>query len=352
MLVRIPADRLRPQQTCDAADVADLEALRDRMRQFTADRDWSRFHDPKSVILALVGEVGELAELFQWLPAEEARNLAGHEPLKTRAGEEMADVLLYLVLLADVLGIDLAAAAHAKMDDSGVCQSALSGPNPSRSGHALPDAAYDGANCRNPRREGSPPVPGSPDRSLAPDQPESGDTPQQLPTALSRPDAQLHSSDAARFVDRPADPDRPAAWSRAGLQHRLERLPPSHPSSLHGADHHPDLRREAGPDRTERSFWSELPRFMQAWTEHLRRWPDDRPTATTVDRSRDPDGSWRGDGNQYLNPDQHAQAKEVIAEVQQAERSLTEDITTAAQGEHLRRLASRSGTPAQGRRTP
>ena len=98
--------------------MADLEALRDRMRQFTADRDWGSFHDPKSVILALVGEVGELAELFQWLPAEEARNLAGHEPLKTRAGEEMADVLLYLVLLADVLGIDLAAAAHAKMDDS------------------------------------------------------------------------------------------------------------------------------------------------------------------------------------------------------------------------------------------
>lgn len=88
------------------------------MRQFTADRDWGSFHDPKSVILALVGEVGELAELFQWLPAEEVRNLAGDEPLKTRAGEEMADVLLYLVLLADVLGIDLGAAAHAKMDDS------------------------------------------------------------------------------------------------------------------------------------------------------------------------------------------------------------------------------------------
>jgi dCTP diphosphatase len=98
--------------------VADLEALRDRMRQFTADREWGRFHDPKSVILALVGEVGELAELFQWLPADEARDLAEREPLRTRAGEEMADVLLYLVRLADVLGIDLAAAAHAKMDNS------------------------------------------------------------------------------------------------------------------------------------------------------------------------------------------------------------------------------------------
>ena len=88
------------------------------MRQFAADRDWGRFHDPKSVILALVGEVGELAELFQWLPAAEARHLAQSEPLKTRVGEEIADVLLYLIRLADILNIDLGIAAHAKMDDS------------------------------------------------------------------------------------------------------------------------------------------------------------------------------------------------------------------------------------------
>jgi len=106
------------EQTWDAAGVAELEVLRDRMRKFARDRDWGKFHDPKSVILALVGEVGELAELFQWLPAAEARDLAEAEPLKTRAGEEMADVLLYLVLLADVLDIDLACAAQAKMNDS------------------------------------------------------------------------------------------------------------------------------------------------------------------------------------------------------------------------------------------
>jgi dCTP diphosphatase len=98
--------------------VAEFDALRDRMRQFTKDRDWGRFHDPKSLILALVGEVGELAELFQWLPAPDARRLAEHEPLKTRVGEELADVLLYLVRLADILNIDLAHAAQAKMDDS------------------------------------------------------------------------------------------------------------------------------------------------------------------------------------------------------------------------------------------
>jgi len=88
------------------------------MRQFTEERDWGKFHDPKSVILALVGEVGELAELFQWLPAADARTLAADDPLRTRAGEEMADVLLYLVLLADVLGIDLAAATYRKMAGS------------------------------------------------------------------------------------------------------------------------------------------------------------------------------------------------------------------------------------------
>jgi dCTP diphosphatase len=104
--------------TWNAAGVTDLSELRDRMRQFSQDRDWGQFHDPKSVLLALVGEVGELAELFQWLAAGEARELAAAEPLRTRAGEEMADVLLYLILLADVLGIDLADAARRKIADS------------------------------------------------------------------------------------------------------------------------------------------------------------------------------------------------------------------------------------------
>jgi len=89
------------------------------MRVFSAERDWGQFHDPKSVLLALVGEVGELAELYQWLPAASAGELARREPLRTRSAEEMADVLLYLVLLADVLGIDLADAAHAKLTEAG-----------------------------------------------------------------------------------------------------------------------------------------------------------------------------------------------------------------------------------------
>ena len=88
------------------------------MRQFTVERDWEQFHDPKSLVLALVGEVGELSELFQWLPAAQAQALATTDPLRWRVAEEMSDVLLYLVRLADVLDIDLGAAALAKLAGS------------------------------------------------------------------------------------------------------------------------------------------------------------------------------------------------------------------------------------------
>ena len=104
------------------------------MRKFAEDRDWGQFHDPKSVLLALVGEVGELAELFQWLPAADARALAASEPLRTRAGEELADVLLYLVLLADVLGIDLGR-RRAEQDDR--LRAPLPGPRRHRASTGL-----------------------------------------------------------------------------------------------------------------------------------------------------------------------------------------------------------------------
>lgn len=86
------------------------------MREFTTERDWARFHDPKSLLLALVGEVGELAELFQWVPADEAAASVADPGRRERVGEELADVLLYLVRLADVLGIDLMEAARTKLE--------------------------------------------------------------------------------------------------------------------------------------------------------------------------------------------------------------------------------------------
>ncbi|MGD0687372.1 MAG: hypothetical protein ABSA03_19920, partial [Streptosporangiaceae bacterium] len=73
-----------------------------------------------------------------------------------------------------------------------------------------------------------------------------------------------------------------------------------------------------------------MPRFLRAWADHVRLWPADQ-RAAAVDRSQDPAGSWRGDGNQYLSPEQHAQAKDVIAGVQRAERALTGQMTDVAQ---------------------
>jgi len=91
-----------------------LDELTRLMREFSEERDWKQFHDPKSLILALVGEVGELAELFQWVPADEAATWAAEPGHRARVGEEVADVLLYLLRLADELGIDVMAAARAK----------------------------------------------------------------------------------------------------------------------------------------------------------------------------------------------------------------------------------------------
>jgi dCTP diphosphatase len=91
--------------------MADLADLTLRMRMFTDARDWGRFHDVKSLTLALAGEVGEVAELVQWMPA--GISLDGE--LRDRLGAELADVLLYLVRLADVAGVDLGAEAAKKL---------------------------------------------------------------------------------------------------------------------------------------------------------------------------------------------------------------------------------------------
>ena len=69
------------------ASVSDLSEIRDAACAFIAERDWEKFQDPKSVLLALVGEVGEVAELLQWLPAESARELILEEPLQAALGK-------------------------------------------------------------------------------------------------------------------------------------------------------------------------------------------------------------------------------------------------------------------------
>lgn len=91
-----------------------LTELTRQVRAFAQARDWERYHTPKNLAMALAGEVGELLEIFQWLTPEQA--VAVMEG--ARAGDvedELADVVIYLVRLADVLGVDLIAAARAKL---------------------------------------------------------------------------------------------------------------------------------------------------------------------------------------------------------------------------------------------
>lgn len=91
------------------------EQLVDSIRAFSLEWDWRQFHDPKSLLIAMMGEVGEVSELLQWLPAGGAGTLVREQPLAGRVGQELADVLIYLVQLADACGVDLVAAGEAKL---------------------------------------------------------------------------------------------------------------------------------------------------------------------------------------------------------------------------------------------
>jgi len=91
----------------------DLEALKHRIREFAQARDWDQFHSPKNLSMALAAEAGELLEKFQWLTEGESSNLSSERKEEIR--DEMADVLVYLVRLADKLDIDLLDAAGKKI---------------------------------------------------------------------------------------------------------------------------------------------------------------------------------------------------------------------------------------------
>src|SRR5258708_25125926 len=139
------------------------------------------------------------------------------------------------------------------------------------------------------------------------------------------------------------EPAVPGSLRRPGQRHA------PHPPGDRAA-HEDGSRLEARPDgqaeAAERDFWTEAPGFLRTSADLERRWPADQ-AAAAVDRSRDPAGSWRGDGNQYLNPEQHAEAKAVIAEVQAAEKTLTGRVKEAE-----RDNACGAGVAIRARRAP
>ncbi len=90
-----------------------LEELTLTLRRFAAERAWERFHTPKNLAMAVAGEAGELLAELQWLTPAETASLSSDQ--LDAVGAEMADVLIYLCRLADVLGVDLLEVAQEKV---------------------------------------------------------------------------------------------------------------------------------------------------------------------------------------------------------------------------------------------
>jgi dCTP diphosphatase len=94
-------------------NIKSLDALRDRLREFARERDWDQFHTPKNLSMALIAEAAELVEHFQWVDGDKSHLL---EPkVRPSVEEEIADILIYLVRIADKLNIDLYRAAERKI---------------------------------------------------------------------------------------------------------------------------------------------------------------------------------------------------------------------------------------------
>ena len=96
----------------ESSAIDSLIDLRNRLRAFAEERDWDQFHRPKNLAISLVVEAAELLENFQWTNSGDVKD----PDQLHRVSEEMADVLLYLIRLADKLDVDLAEAAMRKIE--------------------------------------------------------------------------------------------------------------------------------------------------------------------------------------------------------------------------------------------
>lgn len=104
-----------PQPPYPSDHETTLADLRELVREFVDERDWQQFHSPKNLSMSMAIEVGELMEHFQWLSIDESNEVAQDRGAVAAAGEEVADVLCYLLGLANQLDLDLSQALRAKM---------------------------------------------------------------------------------------------------------------------------------------------------------------------------------------------------------------------------------------------
>ena len=98
----------------ESAEEETLESLRHRLRKFASDRDWDQFHSPKNLSMALIAEAAEMVEHFQWLTEDQSSQLPSRKLAEVE--EELADIFIYLIRLADKLDVDLIDAAARKID--------------------------------------------------------------------------------------------------------------------------------------------------------------------------------------------------------------------------------------------
>jgi dCTP diphosphatase len=96
--------------------MSEFNVLTNLLRDFAAERDWEKFHTPKNLAMALAGEAGELLAEFQWLTPAESERLGLSAEQLTAIAMEVADVQIYLLRLADVLGLDIPAVVREKIE--------------------------------------------------------------------------------------------------------------------------------------------------------------------------------------------------------------------------------------------
>lgn len=99
-----------------AYESVEFSELVNAVRSFVCERDWDQFHSPRNLLLALVGEVGELSAEFQWVSDMKVDAVLRDESKRDAVGSELADVLIYLIRLADVLEYDLPKEVMAKLE--------------------------------------------------------------------------------------------------------------------------------------------------------------------------------------------------------------------------------------------
>lgn len=93
----------------------DIKAIQEQLTTFSEERDWDQFQSPKNLSMGLVGEAAELLELFQWLTEQQSKEIVNNEKQMSLVREEIGDVFLFLVRLADKLDVNIEKAAIEKM---------------------------------------------------------------------------------------------------------------------------------------------------------------------------------------------------------------------------------------------